>query len=58
MRLSTEGVCVANSCMVTLDLARTGIDNERLNASGDGRNKGTIILQKGKGAASPTKPKK
>ena len=36
----------------------TGIDNERLNASGGGRNKGAIVPQKGKGAAAPTKPKK
>ena len=36
----------------------TGIDNERLNASGDKGNKGAVIPQKGKGAVAPTKPKK
>ena len=37
---------------------QTGIDNKRLNTSGDGRNKGAIAPQKGKGAVAPTKPKK
>ena len=37
---------------------QTGIDNKRLNASGDGRNKGAVTPQKGKGAVTPTKAKK
>ena len=36
----------------------TGADNERLNTSGDGGNKGATTPQKGKGAATLTKLKK
>ena len=35
-----------------------GVDSDRLNVSGDGRNKGAATLQKGKGAIAPAKPKK
>ena len=37
---------------------RVGADSDRLNASGDGGNKGAATPQKGKGAVTPAKPKK